>query len=79
MVKQKVKSDRGLQALENEAEQLGGSLTIGYIAIGCCLGYLDFRFKEEPWRDNHPKLAKWYEGFSARRCMTETMPPAGGH
>lgn len=79
VAKQKGKSDRGLRTLESEADQLGSDITIGHVAIGCCLGYLDFRFKGEPWRDSHPKLAKWYEGFSARRSMTDTMPPEGGH
>jgi glutathione S-transferase len=79
ITKQKSKSDRGLLTLEDEADEFSDALTIGHVAIGCCLGYLDFRFKHEPWRETHPKLAKWYESFSARRSMTETMPPSGEH
>ena len=79
MEKQKAKSDRGLAALEQEVDLLGSDVTIGHVAIACCLGYLDFRFAGEPWRQTHPKLAKWYEEFSKRPSITQTMPPAGGH
>jgi len=77
--KQRIKSDRGLLALERDADRLSGPVTIGHIAAACCLGYLDFRFEPEPWRGTHPKLARWYETFSKRPSMQQTMPPAGGH
>jgi glutathione S-transferase len=79
MEKQKVKSDRGLAALEKEVANLDGAVTIGEITIACCLGYLDFRFANEPWRPGCPGLAKWYDAFSKRRSMVETTPPPGGH
>ena len=79
MAKQRVKSDRGLAVLEREAEQLTGPLTIGQIAVGCLLGYLDFRFADEPWRSGHPRLARWFDEFVKRPSMQRTMPPAGGH
>ena len=31
-------------------------LTIGHIAIGIALSYLDFRFADLAWRDGHPRL-----------------------
>lgn len=79
MQKQKVKSDAGLAVLEREAGSLGSIISIGEIAIGCCLGYLDFRFPDEPWRPVCPELAKWFDVFSKRKSMIETMPPPGGH
>ncbi len=63
-----------LDQLEAEAEALAGPLTIGQIAVGCALGYLDFRFSDEPWRARHPALAAWYEGFSERPSMRQTEP-----
>lgn len=79
MQKQKAKSDRGLAVLERDAKNLGSEVTIGEITIGCCLGYLDFRFPSEPWRPASPGLTKWYEEFSKRQSMIETTPPPGGH
>ena len=37
---------------------------IGTISVACALGYLDFRYADEPWREAHPKLAAWFEEFS---------------
>jgi glutathione S-transferase len=48
--------------------------TIGEIAVGCALGWLDFRFPEEDWRKERPDLAAWYETFAARPSMQATVP-----
>ncbi len=67
-------AQRSLDALEDEADSLGEAVTIGHLAIGCALGYLDFRFADEDWRPGRPALADWWAGFSARRSMMETEP-----
>ncbi len=64
----------GLAALEAEADKLGVTVDIGTITIGCALGYLDFRFADLGWRTAAPKLATWYQGFSARASMQATVP-----
>ena len=53
-----------LEALvpELEAEPFG----IAHIAIGCALGYLDFRFDVLPWREGRSALAGWYAAFAVR-------------
>jgi glutathione S-transferase len=71
---QQRKVKAGLDALEQEADSFGKGVDIGLITIGCALGYLDFRFAADEWRKGHPKLAAWYEGFSARSSMRETVP-----
>jgi glutathione S-transferase len=56
-----------LDLLDAEASQLAAApFSIGSIAIGVALGYLDFRFQSMGWRNGHPQLARWYEGFVAR-------------
>lgn len=76
--KQKNVVARALDALEKEAKSLGkGSAkrtTLGHIAIGCALGYLDFRFAAEEWRKGRPNLARWYEDFAKRPSMIATVP-----
>ena len=53
------RKDASLAALEHEADAIAGSpFSIGHIAVGCALGYLDFRFAMFPWRDKHPKIAR---------------------
>ena len=67
---------RTLDQLEREADSLMGPLTIGTITVGCALGYLDFRFAEERWREGRTKLAVWYESASKHRAFVETAPVA---
>ena len=56
-----------VDALEQDADALAaGRLTIGHIAIGNALAYLDFRFSELKWRDRHPRLTAWHATFAAR-------------
>lgn len=58
------------------AETLGAEPTIGEIAAGCALGYLDFRFPEEDWRRAHPALAAWYAKIAQRPSFVATQPKA---
>ena len=53
---------------------LNGPLDMAQIAVGCALGYLDFRHGDKGWREGRPALAEWYEGFAARDSMAATAP-----
>ncbi len=72
--RQKAAIRRALDALEAEAAALNGALTIGQVAVGCALGYLDFRYEADEWRKGRPKLAAWYDGFARRPSMSTTVP-----
>lgn len=63
-----------LDALEAEADELAGDVTIGHLSIACALGYLDFRFSDDLWRTTRPALADWLEDFATRRSVSETIP-----
>lgn len=66
---------RGLDELERRwLPLLRGPMTMAQIAVGCALGYLDFRRAERDWRAGHPGLAAWEEGFRARPAMAATVP-----
>lgn len=68
---------RALDTLEARwIDHLSGPLDIGQIAVGCALGYLDFRHGARNWREGRPRLAAWAAGFSARPSMTATVPRA---
>lgn len=56
------------------AEDFGAELTVGEIAAGCALGYLDFRFPEEDWRTAHPALGAWYAKLAERPSFVATVP-----
>lgn len=64
-----------VDALEGEAEALAESgFTVGHLAIGVALAYLDFRFDSLAWRDGHPNLKAWHATFNARPSVQANMP-----
>ena len=64
-----------VEALETEAEALANSgFTVGHLAIGVALSYLDFRFAPLGWRYGHPKLAAWHETFNSRPSVQANQP-----
>lgn len=70
-----LKLDTGLQFLEREVEELGQApFSVGHIAIGCALGYLDLRFANLEWRKGHAKLAAWQQEFKQRPSVQITEP-----
>ena len=73
---QRGKVARALDVLEKEVASLGPLKTIGDIAVACALGYLDFRFGNEPWRPGHPKLEAWYASVVGLPPIAKTIPSA---
>ncbi|MBV0913622.1 glutathione S-transferase family protein [Anianabacter salinae] len=72
-----VKVDRSLHAIEAKwMVNLAGPLDMGQVAVGCALGYLDFRHAARDWRKDHPALADWFAGFAERPSMQATAPSA---
>ena len=64
-----------LLTLDQEAEALASSsFSIGHIAIGCALSYLDFRFATDDWRGGHPRIAAWHATFAKRPSVRATEP-----
>ncbi|HYC03623.1 MAG TPA: glutathione S-transferase N-terminal domain-containing protein [Azospirillaceae bacterium] len=67
---------RGLDLLEREAADLEGPLTIGSIAVMVTLDYVEFRWKEERWREGRPVLSAWFDRAGDRDSFRLTAPPA---
>lgn len=69
------KAARALNAVNARwMSHLAGPLDMSQIAIGCALGYLDFRHDARGWRADNPALADWYATFSKRESMVRTAP-----
>lgn len=66
--------DTGLNWLEENGDVLEGDTDLAHIAIGCLLGYLDFRFADRPWREGRPKLTAWGETILSSASFVETKP-----
>jgi glutathione S-transferase len=61
------KASEAVKRLESEVDILAPRpFDIGHIAVGTALGYLDFRFQDDAWRDGHPRLTAWHETFNNR-------------
>jgi glutathione S-transferase len=52
----------------------GLHMSLGDIAVGCSLFYLDFRFSHIDWRGEHPNLARLAEKLAARKSFIDTVP-----
>lgn len=73
--RQRAAIGRTLDLLEGEVEALAAApVSIGHIAIACALGYLDFRFAEDAWRDGRPRLTDWFAAFAERPAIARTTP-----
>lgn len=66
---------RALDTVESRwMAYLSGPLDAGQIALGCALGYVDFRLGARNWRAGRTNLAGWAETFMARKSMVATVP-----
>lgn len=52
----------------------GAHLSLSDIAVGCALGYLDFRFPAIQWRDTYPNLDKLYAKLMQRQSFIDSVP-----
>lgn len=71
----RLKTKVSVDALEEDADALTVErFSIGHIALGVVLGYIDFRFPELNWRAGHPKLAVWHKTFEERPSARANAP-----
>jgi glutathione S-transferase len=64
------------QGLADKPFCAGVYMTLADIAVGCALGYLDFRMPDLDWRTRHPALNKLYDKLAVRPSFVDTAPPA---
>ena len=63
------------QGLGEKAFCSGIHFSLSDIAVGCALGYLDYRFPHIDWRGEHPNLARLHEKLIARQSFVDSAPP----
>lgn len=54
----------------------GNHFTLADIAVGCALGYLDFRFPSIDWRTPYPNLTRLLDKLATRQSFIDSAPPA---
>ena len=55
----------------------GGHFSLADIAVGCALGWLEFRYPDIDWRTSHPNLGRLLEKLAQRTSFADTVPVAG--
>jgi glutathione S-transferase len=52
----------------------GTAYSLADIAVGCCTGWLAFRFPELDWRTECPSLARHHDKLADRSAFADTKP-----
>ena len=52
----------------------GIHFSLADIAVGCALGYLDFRFPQIDWRTDYPNLVRLHDKLMQRPSFADTIP-----
>jgi glutathione S-transferase len=78
VAKQSARIARGLAVMSDDLGERpwchGERYSLADIAVGCALGWLEFRFPQNMWRVIHPNLARHMDKLSERPSFAETRP-----
>lgn len=76
--RQMAKIEAGLKTLNDDLGQqnwcTGEFFCLADIAVGCALGYLEFRFPDIAWRRTHPNLSELFDRLMQRPAFKDTAP-----
>jgi glutathione S-transferase len=68
----------GLAAMDAELGDkpwcVGNGYTLADIALGVCLGWLEFRYPKMDWKKDHANLARAFAKLSERQSFADTLP-----
>ena len=64
------------QGLGDKPYCSGIHLSLSDIAVGCALGWLEFRYPELAWRTEYPNLGKLMDKLMQRASFADTKPGA---
>jgi len=75
------KAERGLSQMSKDLGERSwchnNKYSLADIAVGCCLGWLEFRKPGNiDWHSKHPKLARHFVKLTKRRAFAATTPKA---
>ena len=67
------KIDSSLNVMDNDVADYS-EMDAGWIAVGCAVAYLEFRFPDLDWRAGRDALANWYAETNTRPSFADTVP-----
>lgn len=56
------------------SDALHGPMTLDRLTLAAALGFLDFRFPDDGWRDGRPRLTEWHAEAAKLPALAETEP-----
>jgi glutathione S-transferase len=62
------------QGLGEKAFCVGTHFSLADIAVGCALGWLDFRFPDIAWRLSYPNVGRLTDKLATRQSFIDTVP-----
>ena len=62
------------QGLADKPYCVGIHQSLADIAVGCAVGYLDFRFPQIDWRNRYPNLLRLHDKLMQRASFADTVP-----
>jgi glutathione S-transferase len=78
IARHQTKVARGIDTLEAGLEGrnwcAGNGYSLADVAVGCCMGWLDFRFPDLGWREEHPNLDRLIAKLGERPSFADTTP-----
>lgn len=66
--------DRALSQAQAELDTIKGDISTAQIALGCAIGYVEFRLGDRDWLAPYPHLRDWYASYYQRPAMQATLP-----
>ncbi len=76
--RQMLKIDAGIKSMSRGLGEKpfcsGIHFSLSDVAVGCALGYLDFRFPSIDWRTQYPNLARLAEKLNQRQSFIDSNP-----
>lgn len=80
IAKQRGKVEHGLKSLSDDLGKskwcVNDTFSLADIALGCLLGYLEFRFQDINWQHQYPNLARHYAKLMKRPSFRDSVPIA---
>ncbi len=78
IARQQAKVARGIDTmnagLEGRTWCAGNGYSLADVAVGCCMGWLDFRFPDLGWREEHPHLERLMSKLGERASFADSLP-----
>ena len=64
----------GLDWFEHNKNELNAPIDLAQLALGCLLGYVDFRWPDHGWRERFSNVGAWFARLEQRPSFAWTKP-----